>query len=265
LAHGVQLDDIDEFCRWLVVVARNVVIDAGRRSGRVVLLGSMPERVDAYDLARHVESRERLEHAGRVIAVMPPTERSALITSLTAGPLTPPALPRRESVKNAVRLHRARSRLKRALGAPAAWLGGVRQQQWLQGLQMTSGELIVAFVVSVPLVSGLGAAAHGAEAEPVAAPPVAASLEVSVGTLQAEPAVRTPKHVASPTRPVPTDIGPPAAPAGDDAPPRQQPEGEGRTRVRIDGPADTEVIVGAGTRIDTGPARGAIRVFVPAP
>jgi CheY-like chemotaxis protein len=187
LARRLVVRDVDEFCRWAFVVARNNLVDAGRRNQRVVLLDVMPEAVDPYDLADHVVNRQRLIDAGAVIARMSDAERSVLLDAVNG---MESAGTRKEAVGLAVRRHRARARLRQALGAPAAWLG-VRKTRWISRLAALPADSWPA-VAAIPMLafsSGLlGSPAGASEAAPASVrPPAAATATVSGPAVAAAP------------------------------------------------------------------------------
>lgn len=148
LARGLVVGDVDEFCRWAYVVARNVVADGKRRSKRVVLTDVVPDRPDTYDLATHVETRDRLVAAGRALAGMSPLDREAIIDGVDGVDGRDGRPERKVSVRHAVRLHRARSRLLRALGAPAGW----RLPRWAWRVSRTPPEVLAA-ALALPLMT----------------------------------------------------------------------------------------------------------------
>lgn len=119
LSRRLVVDDVDHFCRWAFVVARNVALDGNRRANRVVLLDSFPEQVDEYDLADHVLVRDRWRATADAITRLSATDRAALLGQLDE---EPPAT-RKEAVRQAVRRHRARARLREAMGRLGGWLG----------------------------------------------------------------------------------------------------------------------------------------------
>lgn len=125
VAQGLVSEDLDDFCRWAFIVARNVARDATRRGSRVVLFDVMPDRVDAYDLAGEVESRHDLREAAAAMRTLSDADRGALLHSLNAD--DDPAASRREAVKHAVRRHRARVRLRHALGQAGGFFGWLRR------------------------------------------------------------------------------------------------------------------------------------------
>ncbi|HVF75519.1 MAG TPA: hypothetical protein VM938_10760 [Acidimicrobiales bacterium] len=121
LSRGLVVTDVDDFCRWAYIVARNVAMDAKRASTRVLPVGVVPaERPDRYDLGRHVEARQRWRETAAAMRSLSLTDRAALLSTLD-DPVT--TVSRRESVKEAVRRHRARTRLHQALGQAGAFLG----------------------------------------------------------------------------------------------------------------------------------------------
>lgn len=125
VARGLISEDLDDFCRWAFIVARNVARDAARRGSRVVLFDVVPDRVDAYDLADEVESRHDLREAAAAMRTLSEADRGALLQSLNAD--GDPAASRREAVMYAVRRHRARVRLRHALGEVGGFFGWLRR------------------------------------------------------------------------------------------------------------------------------------------
>src|SRR5688500_3248259 len=127
LGRDVVVTDVDDFCRWAFVVARNVAHDSTRRSRRMVLVDEVPDRPDTYDLTRHVEARERWRATTGAMEYLSESDRAALLQELEPGE----QVTRTESVKQAVRRHRARARLRKVLGQLGGWLGWLRRPPWL--------------------------------------------------------------------------------------------------------------------------------------
>jgi hypothetical protein len=167
LSRGLPVADVEDFCRWGFVVARNIAVDAIRRSQRVTPLDTMPEAADQYDMVGHAEVRERWRQTAHAMTLLTPSDRAALLATLDDEP-TPTN--RREAVRHAVRRHRARDRLRRVLAQPIgilAWLKRPRTP-WA-GWVAAYDRMSVAVVV--PLFATLGSLlpaphAHGAQVSP---------------------------------------------------------------------------------------------------
>lgn len=246
LARGLVVEDLDEFCRWAFVVARNVVVDGGRRSRRVVLIDVVPERIDHYDLAGHVETRQRLEEATRVIARMSPIDRHALLDNLVGGSGEGGGGggvgDRKQAVKQAVRRYRARARLLHALGAPAGWLTPLRLPKWVGRLSRTpEAAMAAAAAVAVPLMAATLLApptATAGEPAPVSDVPAPSSAVVPATVEERRPVVAVGAPTPRLSPPPPTPPASPPAPAVPPGPPESTPPGEmdakGRTVIELD-------------------------------
>lgn len=180
LARGLPFADLDDFCRWGFTVARNVARDLTRDSARFVVLDALPERADSYDLAGHVEMRERWQDTARALRSLSVGDKAAILDTISG---TDEEFSRREAVKHAVRRHRARLRLRAALGQVGAFVGWVRRPrrlplEWLSAYDRQAAALLPSMLAAVLPWLAPGAAAPSASpdapmtasAAPVAAP-----------------------------------------------------------------------------------------------
>lgn len=145
LSRGLPFGDIDEFCRWGFIVARNVARDLTRRSALLVVLDAVPDQPDSYDLARDVELRQQWRDTADAIKTLNVVDRTAILDVID-GAEQPHD--RRDAVKLAVRRHRARARLRAALGQAGGYFGWLRrprrmQWEWL-GAYDRAGAAVIA-------------------------------------------------------------------------------------------------------------------------
>src|SRR5688500_5629068 len=82
LGRRLVVTDVDDFCRWAFVVARNVAHDTTRRSKRTILLEEMPDSPADYDIAGHVEARERWRETVDAIKRLSELDQMALVHEL---------------------------------------------------------------------------------------------------------------------------------------------------------------------------------------
>jgi DNA-directed RNA polymerase specialized sigma24 family protein len=106
----------EDLARWCWRVGWRLRIDAVRKAQRVSG-DECPEVVAAEDTARLVEGRLELEAALSGMTTLSSTDRLALFA------VAPADASRQDSVRLAVRRHRARARLLRAMGGVAGVLG----------------------------------------------------------------------------------------------------------------------------------------------
>ncbi|MDQ1439397.1 MAG: hypothetical protein QOK43_3026 [Acidimicrobiaceae bacterium] len=249
LARRLVIADVDEFCRWAFVVARNAFVDAGRKSRRVVLLDVMPEAVDPYDLASHVESRERLQEARAAIAAMSSSDRGVLIDGLTGGEA---AGSRKEAVSQAVRRHRARARLRQALGAPVGWLG-LRKPRWLWRLSNMPTDAMSA-MIALPFlaVTATWFTPSAASTPDAVAPPavIAAAAPAPVVVARPPAPATSASAAARPTRSGGSGSSGGGGTSTPDGPKRPLTPGAGNTSVRLNAPTGDHATVSFGFTYD---------------
>jgi DNA-directed RNA polymerase specialized sigma24 family protein len=118
LSRGIVFEDAADLMRWTVPVALNLLVDHARATKRVAVGGDVDTTVP--DIADVVVDRDRLGRVLGAVAQLSDGDRAALVASGL------PAADRRESVRLAVRRHRARRRLLAIVDGAAgiaAWLG----------------------------------------------------------------------------------------------------------------------------------------------
>lgn len=153
LARRVPVTDVEDFCRWAYVVARNVATDSARHRKRLELVEAVPDYADGYDLAHHVEVREQWRKTSAAIDGLATRDRAVLLAVLEPERRQ---MTRKESVHEAIRRHRARARLQRALRHVGGWLGWLRSPlwPWRAGRSPWSEALAVLLPPLVALTSG---------------------------------------------------------------------------------------------------------------
>lgn len=103
--------DPDELTRWALTVALHIAVDRHRRSSRadVLPLDVVEPRSTAPDLSAVVEGRLQWSKTMRAMSMLSSGDRDALRQTLAGDAVV--AESRRDAVRDAVRLHRARARL----------------------------------------------------------------------------------------------------------------------------------------------------------
>lgn len=168
LARGLEVSDVDDFCRWLFVVSKNIAVDAARRSKKIVMVEEIPDRASAYDLESDVELRQQWHATADALTSLSEADRLSLLGELA---LDGAHTSRREAVKHAVRRHRARARLRYALGQVGAWIGGFRQP-WNRAWPWTAAQFDRAGPIAMAALAGLlGLTAPAAPAAPAGVVP----------------------------------------------------------------------------------------------
>lgn len=160
LVHPEPFATRDDLARWCWRVGWRLRIDASRKAQR--LSGDpCPEVLAADDTARLVEGRLALEEALSGMTALAPVDRQALFAT------APPDASRQDTVRLAVRRHRARARLRRAIGGGLAgvlaWLDALRQR-----LRAPTVALATSVVVMISL--GVGTLVTPAPVAPVPTP-----------------------------------------------------------------------------------------------
>ena len=122
LRASVHFTDAEDLLRWASVVGSRLARDARAKASRVEVVPS-PEHQNPVTVDHEVEQRLRLEAALRGLENLSPPDRDAILAAVMG--FTPSS--RQESVRLAVRRHRARARLvalmKAGLGALLGLLG----------------------------------------------------------------------------------------------------------------------------------------------
>jgi hypothetical protein len=218
LGRGLVVADVEDFCRWAFVVARNIAHDATRRSRRTLLLEDVPDRPDEYDLARHVEARDRWRTTARAMEQLSDVDRAVLLGELDPVHKTN----RREAMKQAVRRHRARARLRHVLEQLGGWAGWLRRPPWLWPATPSGLSDGLVALALLPLLAAGAPGAGGGNAfdgTAISVPAPAEDPAVATGVARAS----TPSHgtaasvagrLAKPASASAADPGPPLQPEG---------------------------------------------------
>jgi hypothetical protein len=171
LSRAIAFEDAADLMRWTVPVALNLLVDHARATKRVTVGGQVDTTVP--DIADVVVDRDRLGRVLGAVAQLSDGDRAALVAPGV------PAADRRESVRLAVRRHRARRRLLALVDGAAgiaAWLG---LRMGLRLRRTRSGVLTATVALALPMGMFVGlprdvrpAPAPGvrAEAAPAALP-----------------------------------------------------------------------------------------------
>ena len=170
LRTSVHFTDAEDLLRWASVVGFRLARDAKLKASRVEVVPS-PEHPSPVTVDHEVEQRLRLEAAIRGLEDLSPLDRDAILSAVTG--FTPSS--RQESMRLAVRRHRARARLVALMKTGlAALLGllGLRRP----GLKLGRAALVGA--AGVPAVVTVALLLHGPPEEPPA-PPGQAVLEAA--------------------------------------------------------------------------------------
>jgi DNA-directed RNA polymerase specialized sigma24 family protein len=168
LSRGIVFDDAADLMRWTVPVALNLLVDHARATKRV----SVGQAVDSTvpDIADVVVDRDRLGRVLGAVAQLSDGDRAALVASGL------PAADRRESVRHAVRRHRARRRLLAIVDGAAgiaAWLG-------LRLRRTRGGALTASVALALPVGMFVGLPGH---VRPAPAPGINAAAPVEAPRL----------------------------------------------------------------------------------
>ncbi|HEX7165877.1 MAG TPA: sigma factor [Acidimicrobiales bacterium] len=212
-----EVTSVDELARWTYTVALRVVIDRSRRETPLAVLPDTPEQPVCDDAQPGVETtvlaRLDLARALRAIRALRPADRAALATVVAAGDVA--YGDRREAVRDAVRLHRARARLVLVLGkifGGGVTGAGARRLRLLampapRAVAPAAGAAAAAAVVVV--VIALGGA-------PDAAPPTALADPAERLSFDPASALVVPEDIGSHTPSVggPGATDPPPGPGG---------------------------------------------------
>jgi len=122
LATGVGFKGAEDLFPWAAVVCWRLAVDERRRQARLRSVSSVPEAPAPVDIGRQVAERLRVADLLKEVAQLSPADQDALLSVFWSSETAS----RREAVRRNLRLHRARGRLRRRLGALApavAWFG----------------------------------------------------------------------------------------------------------------------------------------------
>jgi DNA-directed RNA polymerase specialized sigma24 family protein len=171
LASPPDVADADALARWAFTVATRISIDGHRRTSRVQLVPLDDDSPTGGDVGTIVEGRIRWQKTMRALSLLSGNDRAALAASLWPTAPTEADASRRQAVRDAVRLHRARTRLT----AMVARLGIVLGALWgalRRRVRPLHLRLAAAVVVMLVLVLGVAqpAGISTASATPRTAP-----------------------------------------------------------------------------------------------
>jgi hypothetical protein len=136
VVHEVGFSDADDLLRWCVPVARNLLVDAARRTTRVDG-AEVPDGASHVDVEREVMARLELGEVRRQLPRLSDADRQAILSAVEG--VAPPA-ERKAAVGEAVRRHRARQRLTRLVAGAAALWGWA----WARRPRATAATAVVA-------------------------------------------------------------------------------------------------------------------------
>jgi hypothetical protein len=207
LAARPEVGSVDELSRWAFTVAWRLRIDGHRRSSRATIVPLDTARAGTVDVSHTVEGRLDWERTLEAMTSLSTLDRDALVSTLADST----AVDRRTAVRDAVRLHRARTRLIAMVGklgaaAVAGWRG-VRKL-----LSAVPAKVAVATALAVAVTLGLSTPVEppAAEAQVEALPPARPQPPVPPpAPVDHAPAPQAHAAAAAPASAPP----PPAAPA----------------------------------------------------
>lgn len=241
------------FRSWIFVVARNLLLDSTRSRARTAPL-SEDTALSCAGVEEVLELRWQLERVLERVAGLDAEERAALFGATDA-----PAETRREQVRQAVRRHRLRARLRDGLGGVAAGLGltpGVFRRLGAAGRVRHSAAL-ASVVVPLLLVT---LAPHDTPSQ-AATPPESFALDAGgvAGLAAAVEAGRVARSAPAPTSTagvhrhvagVPTDTAEPPRPA------LQVPEAtlSQQSTIVLTPPAPAHAMLGYDVQLNTPPS-----------
>lgn len=142
LARSVSFTSADDLLPWAVTVADRLLIDYARRAAKAVLVDEVPDREEATPPDHIVGARLEAERVSTAFAELKADDREAL--SLAIHGLVPGET-KRERDAHAVRLHRARGRLRRAIDPIAAFLGAI----WIRRVRPATPVITAVATVAV--------------------------------------------------------------------------------------------------------------------
>lgn len=154
LAHWPDVDDSEGLARWAYTVAWRQCIDAHRRSRGAVTVSfdSAGDQPNGWDSERVVEGKLDLERTFKAMASLSRTDQAALVAAIDGGAATP--ADRKQAVREAVRLHRARLRLVGMVAKLGAALG-VSWKALRKLVQLEASRAAGAAVAAVVLLGAL--------------------------------------------------------------------------------------------------------------
>lgn len=168
--HSVEFTDAGDLLRWCRVVARNLIVDRYRRSGREVLAtADAGTSESAEDVAVSQLEVERLVAA---FSRLPASEQQAILSRS--------ALP--DTSAERVRRHRARARFARAIAAAsavAAWLGAATRRWRTPAVVAAAPSLVLVVALSGAIPFGDDAPGPDVPIVRDQAPPRAAATVVA--------------------------------------------------------------------------------------
>ncbi|HEV7887045.1 MAG TPA: sigma-70 family RNA polymerase sigma factor [Acidimicrobiales bacterium] len=251
LAHRPAVADAEELSRWAYTVGRNLAVDRHRRYRPVE--GLTDGQAALPEVGRVVEGRLEWERTLRAMSSLSAADRESLLATLTGAPRS---AVRRVAVRDAVRLHRARSRLLARLGKAGALLAAawraVRKAAGLTPAPVTTAAALVVVAVMVlspgmaPRSDGMAprlglprAAASEPDADPAELGPGARLASVAIAAVRALPAAALRPSAAPPVAPPPPTTLPVESPvrlAG----PINRPESRDRGVIEVVPTKETE-------------------------
>jgi hypothetical protein len=184
LAHPPQVASADELARWAFTVATRITIDGHRRTGRVQLVPLDDDSPQAPDVATIVEGRIRWQKTMRALSLLSGADRAALAASLWPTAPTVADAGRRQAVRDAVRLHRARTRLtamvaRLGIVLGALWRGLRRRTRFLKPQLAAAVVVVLLVLLGVAQPAGITSAGADARPAPAAGPSSQTALDAS--------------------------------------------------------------------------------------
>ncbi|HEV7887046.1 MAG TPA: RNA polymerase sigma factor [Acidimicrobiales bacterium] len=215
LANRPAVADAEELSRWAYTVGRNLAVDRHRRARPVAPLADAGSNAGNAlpEVGRVVEGRLEWERTLRAMSSLSDADRAALLATLTGASRS---ATRRLAVRDAVRLHRARSRLLARLGKAGALLGaGWRAVRKAAGLvpapAATAALVVVAVILLLPATTPKSEAEPPRPVEPRAEARPAAAPAPAVLAARTAAAALTAAHTAAAPA---VAAAPPASPTG---------------------------------------------------
>ena len=148
LVHGIPFEKADDLTPWIRTVAWRLAVVAHRRSVR--LEGERDQPARSPDVEVEVEGRLALETTCRAMGQLSASDRRAIIGGIHGEA----AADRRETVRLAVRRHRARARLMLLVEGVAAFgVFVVRRVRW-SGAALAVSLVVLPVLFVVPLIVG---------------------------------------------------------------------------------------------------------------
>lgn len=120
LSREVSFTSADDLLPWAVTVADRLLIDHARRTKKSVLVEEVPEREDKSPCpGQIISARVEAEGVAAAIAGLKPVDQEAFSLALQG---VVPGETKRQRDAHALRLHRARTRLRRVIDPIAAFI-----------------------------------------------------------------------------------------------------------------------------------------------